>query len=30
MSAGLADVHYRAGRFAPLDLDAITSSAFAR
>ena len=30
MSAGLADVHYRAGRFASLDLDAITYSAFAR
>jgi N6-L-threonylcarbamoyladenine synthase len=30
MSAGLADVHHRAGRFAPLDLDAITYSAFAR
>jgi N6-L-threonylcarbamoyladenine synthase len=30
MSAGLADVHYRAGRFAGLDLDAVTCSAFAR
>ncbi len=30
MIAGLADVHYRAGRFASLDLDAITYSAFAR
>jgi len=30
MSAGLADVHYRAGRFASLDLDAITYSSFAR
>jgi hypothetical protein len=30
MTAGLADVHYRAGRFAGLDLDAITYSAFAR
>ena len=30
MSAGLADVYYRAGRFASLDLDAITYSAFAR
>jgi N6-L-threonylcarbamoyladenine synthase len=30
MSAGLADVHYRAGRFASLDLDAVTSSVFAR
>ncbi|HEV2295779.1 MAG TPA: tRNA (adenosine(37)-N6)-threonylcarbamoyltransferase complex transferase subunit TsaD [Tepidisphaeraceae bacterium] len=30
MSAGLADVHYRAGRFASLDLDAVTYSAFAR
>jgi len=29
MSAGLADVHYRAGRFAGLDLDAITYSQFA-
>jgi N6-L-threonylcarbamoyladenine synthase len=30
MSAGLADVHYRAGRFASLDLDAVTYSVFAR
>jgi N6-L-threonylcarbamoyladenine synthase len=30
MSAGLADVRYRARQFAPLDLDAITYSAFAR
>ena len=30
MSAGLADVHYRAGRFASLDLDAVTYSRFAR
>ena len=30
MSAGLADVHYRAGRFASLDLDAVTYSTFAR
>jgi N6-L-threonylcarbamoyladenine synthase len=30
MTAGLADVPYRAGRFASLDLDAVTSSVFAR
>jgi N6-L-threonylcarbamoyladenine synthase len=30
MTAGLADVSYRAGRFASLDLDAVTSSVFAR
>jgi len=30
MTAGLADVHYRVGRFASLDLDAVTYSAFAK
>ena len=30
MTAGLADVHHRVGRFASLDLDAVTYSAFAK
>ena len=30
MSAGLADVHFRAGRFSGLDLDAVTYSEFRR
>jgi N6-L-threonylcarbamoyladenine synthase len=29
MSAGLAELHYRQGKFSPLDLDAITYSQFA-
>ena len=28
MSAGLAEVYFREGRFSPLDLDAVTHSQF--